>query len=212
MLPFVFHKTVPLLQYPGSAFPSSGSYKSTICPLPRPWAHPTIFPKMGFALLWTTTSSFLSSPHMQRHSLGAPREAVGPCRVCWQEAVRTSEQHAFLQTPNPLWRVLQAFPSNWSPCSENGTEVTQMETPAGEAHDRQVPPTTKAALLHYPGVSRQLSEASKSLSPWFVESEFSLVSIISIKSQQPTYLPGKGHALLCGGNLPPRVIWFRPSL
>lgn len=58
-----------------------------------------------------------------------------------------------------------------------------METLAGEAHDMQVPPTTKAALLHYPGVSRQLSEASKSLSPWFVESEFSLVSIISIKSQ-----------------------------
>lgn len=40
-------------------------------------AHPPIFPGTGSTLLWTRSSSFLSSPHLSIHSPGAPGEGRG---------------------------------------------------------------------------------------------------------------------------------------
>lgn len=57
--------------------------------------------------------------------------------------VRSSGKHAggaILWDPRSFMRALQAFPSHELPHSSNEREVTQMENPSGEAHDKQVPP------------------------------------------------------------------------
>ena len=71
MLPFLFHKVVPCPNAQGQPCPGPAL---TMCPLTMPRAGPPLFPGTGFALLWTTSPSFLSPPLLQTYSLGALRK------------------------------------------------------------------------------------------------------------------------------------------
>lgn len=110
-LPFSFHKSIFLSQCTGSVFPDPAHID-----LPRALClyHELVYPSFqGSVLLWTTSSSYLGSPHMQRCSLGGPREdyrASQGLQTSGSEKLREACLRRHPRTPFLHWEPLRLPP------------------------------------------------------------------------------------------------------